>query len=168
MRMTTRELTTNKNINERRTKMNTVVNEKATSAIEQNKVLLRKAVEDIWNKGNFDNIREMASEDFVIHFPREEIRGLESIKEFYTELRNAFPDIRFTIIDQVAEEDKVVTHWTAAGTHKGELKGIPPTGKKVKFSAIDIDRISHGKFVECWSNMDELGLMQQLGVIEGK
>jgi steroid delta-isomerase-like uncharacterized protein len=148
--------------------MNTAVQEKGISAIEKNKEFLRKAVEEVWNKGNFDNMKEMVSDDFVIHFPGEEIRGLENIKTFYTELRKAFPDIRFTIVDQIAEENKVVTRWTAAGTHKGEFKGIPPTGQKVKISAIDIDRISDGKFVECWSNMDELGLMQQLGVIPGK
>ena len=148
--------------------MNTAVQEKGISAIEKNKEFLRKAVEEVWNKGNFDNMKEMVSDDFVIHFPGEEIRGLENIKTFYTELRKAFPDIRFTIVDQIAEENKVVTRWTAAGTHKGEFKGIPPTGQKVKISAIDIDRISDGKFVECWSNMDELGLKQQLGVIPGK
>lgn len=148
--------------------MNTAVQEKGISAIERNKELLRKAVEEVWNKGNFDNMKDMVSDDFVIHFPREEIRGVENIKEFYTELRKAFPDINFTIVDQVAEENKVVTHWTATGTHKGEFNGIPATGQKVKFSAIDIDKISNGKFVECWSNMDELGLMQQLGVIPEK
>jgi len=148
--------------------MNTAVKEKGISAIEKNKELLRKAVEEVWNKGNFDNMKEMVSDDFVIHFPGEEIRGLENIKTFYTELRKAFPDIRFTIVDQIAEENKVVTRWTGAGTHKGEFKGIPPTGQKVKISAIDIDRISDGKFVECWSNMDELGLMQQLGVMPEK
>ena len=148
--------------------MNTAVKEKGISAIEKNKELLRKAVEEVWNKGNFDNMKEMVSDDFVIHFPGEEIRGLENIKTFYTELRKAFPDIRFTIVDQIAEENKVVTRWTGAGTHKGEFKGIPPTGQKVKISAIDIDRISDGKFVECWSNMDELGLMQQLGVMPKK
>lgn len=145
--------------------MTTVVKEKATPAIEQNKDLLRKAVEEIWNKGNFDMLKEMVSDNFVIHFPREEIRGIENIKEFYTELRKAFPDIRFTIVDQVAEGSKVVTYWSASGTQKGEFKGIPATGKKVTFTAMDIDKISDGKFVECRTNMDELGLMQQLGVI---
>lgn len=104
----------------------------------------------------------------VIHFPREEIRGVENIKQFFTELRKAFPDINFTIVDQVAEENKVVTHWTATGSQKAEFKGIPATGKKVTFTAMGIDKISDGKFVECWPNIDELGLMQQLGVIPEK
>ena len=145
--------------------MTAIVKEKAATSIEQNKELLRKAVEEVWNKGNFDNMKEMVSDDFVIHFPREKLCGVEDIKQFYTALRKAFPDIHFTIIDQVAEEGKVVTHWSATGTHKGEFKGIPATGKKVTFTAMDIDKISDGKFTECWTNMDELGLMQQLGVI---
>lgn len=147
--------------------MNTILKEKRTSITEQNKELLRRAVEEIWNKGNFEKLNELVSEDFVIHFPRpgEEIRGPENVKEFYTELRDAFPDLTFTIIDLLAEEGKVVTHWSATGTHKGEFRGIPATGKKVTFTAMDIDKISNGKFVECWTNVDELGLMQQLGVV---
>jgi len=150
--------------------MNTAVQEKGISAIEKNKELLRKAVEEVWNKGNFDNMKEMVSDDFVIHFsrPGEELRGPENVKQFYSSLRDAFPDLHFEILNQVAEGDKVVTHWTASGTHKGEFKGIPPTGNKVTFTAMDIDRIVDGKAVECWSNVDELSLMQQLGVIQGK
>lgn len=139
-------------------------------ATAQNKELLRKAVEEIWNRGNFEKLKEMISEDFVIHFPRpgEEVRGQENVKQFYTELRHAFPDIRFTIVDLLAEGDKVVTHWSASGTHKGEFKGIPATGKYVTFTAMDIDKIADGKFVECWTNVDELGLMHQLQAIPGK
>lgn len=140
------------------------------STVKQNKELVRKAVEEIWNKGNFDKLKEMVSEDFVIRFPRpgEELRGPENVKQFYTALRKAFPDIRFTIEDLLAEGNKVVTHWSATGTHKGEFKGLPATGKRVTFKAIDIDKITDGKFVECWTNVDELGLMQQLGAIPEK
>lgn len=150
--------------------MNTAVQEKGMSIIKKNKELLRNAVEEIWNKGNFQMLNDFVSDDFVIHFPGEgeEIRGPENVKQFYTALREAFPDIHFTILDQVAEGDKVVTHWSATGTHKGNFKGIPATGNKVTLTAMDIDKISNGKFVECWSNIDELGLMQQLGVIPAK
>lgn len=147
--------------------MNMIYKEKRSSVTEQNKELLRKAVEEIWNKGNFEKMNELVSEDFVIHFPRpgEDIRGPQNVEEFYKKLRSAFPDIQFKIIDLVAEDDKVVTHWSATGTHKGEFRGIPATGNKVNFTAMDIDKISDGKFTECWTNMDELSLMQQLGVI---
>lgn len=134
---------------------------------EQNKELVRRAVEQIWNGGNYEIIEEFVSQNFVVHSPapEEEIRGPENAKQFFIQLREAFPDIRFTIVDQVAEGEKVATHWTATGTHKGDFKGIPPTGKQFKINAIDIDRIVGGKVVDCWSNMDELGLLRQLGAL---
>lgn len=134
----------------------------------QNKNLVRRAVEEVWNGGNYDNLEEFITRDFIIHSaPGELIRGLEGVREFYTQLRNAFPDIHFTIDSQVAEADKVVTQWTARGTHKGSFRGIPATGKKFSMTAIDIDRVVDGRVVECWPRMDELGLLQQLGVIAG-
>ena len=134
---------------------------------EQNKTLVRRAVEEIWNQGNYDKVEEFVSHDFVVHAatPDKEVHGPEGATQFFIQLRKAFPDIHFTIEDQIAEEDRVVTHWTAHGTHKGEFNGIPPTGKQVRVSAIDIDRVVNGKVVECWTNMDELGLLQQLGAI---
>jgi steroid delta-isomerase-like uncharacterized protein len=109
------------------------VMEKGISTAEQNKKLLQSAVEEIWNKGNFYLMDDFVTSDFVIHFSRhgEELRGQESVKEFYTKLREAFPDIQFTIVDQIAEGDKVVTHWSATGTRKGEFKGIPRPGIKL-------------------------------------
>ena len=65
----------------------------------------------------------------------------------------------------VAEEDKVVVRWTASGTHQGSLMGIPPTGKEVAVTGVDIFRVKEGKLAELWLNWDQLGLMQQLGVI---
>ncbi len=97
--------------------------------------------------------------------PGEEIHGREGIEQFYGALRAAFPDLRITIEDQVAEGDRVVTRWTARGTHTGAFQGIPPTGKQGRMTGIDIDRIADGKVVECWVNSDDLGLLQQLGVI---
>jgi steroid delta-isomerase-like uncharacterized protein len=80
-------------------------------------------------------------------------------------LRDAFPDVHITIEDQVAEGDRVVTRWTARGTHTGAFQGIPPTGKRGSMTGIDINRFADGKVVECWTNADDLGLLQQLGVI---
>ena len=79
--------------------------------------------------------------------------------------RSAFPDMQLTIEDQIAEGDKVVTRWTARGTHQGELMGIPPTGKQATVTGITVGRVANGKFVESWSNFDALGMMQQLGVV---
>jgi predicted ester cyclase len=80
-------------------------------------------------------------------------------------LREAFPDLHFTVEDQIAAGDRVVTRWAGTGTHEGEFQGIPPTGRKVRISGIDIDRFASGKVVECWPEVNELGLLQQLGVL---
>jgi steroid delta-isomerase-like uncharacterized protein len=132
---------------------------------EQNKSLIRRAVEEVWNQMNFISLDDLVSSDFVVHATGEEIHGREGAKQFYSMLHRAFPDIHFTIDDQIAEGDKVVTHWTAQGTHQGEFMGVPATGRQFKITAIDIDRIIDGKVVECWTNMDELGLLQQLGIV---
>jgi steroid delta-isomerase-like uncharacterized protein len=79
--------------------------------------------------------------------------------------RNAFPDFRAVIHDLIAEDDKVVTRKTFDGTHEGELLGIPPTGKEVTIELIDILRVADGKITDHWNVVDQLGLMQQLGVI---
>ncbi|MGB8036236.1 MAG: ester cyclase [Nitrososphaeraceae archaeon] len=80
--------------------------------------------------------------------------------------RNALPDLYFSIEDMIAEGDKVVTLYTSYGTHLGELMGMPPTKKKLTASGIVIDRIdSSSKIVEHWAKRDDLGLLQQLGVI---
>ncbi len=134
---------------------------------ERNKNLIRQAAEEIYNKGNYAQIDEIVSSDFVIHSlnPMKEIHGRDGARNFVISLRTAFPDIKFTIKDQFAEGDKVVTHFIAEGTHQGSFEGIPPTGKSFKVSAIDIDYIKNGKVSECWSNLDELSLLQQLGVL---
>jgi predicted ester cyclase len=79
--------------------------------------------------------------------------------------RNAFPDFRAVIHDLIAEDDKVVTRKTFDGTHEGELLGIPPTGKEVTIELIDILRVADGEITDHWNVVDQLGLMQQLGVI---
>ncbi len=134
---------------------------------EQNKMLVRRAIEEVWNLGNFAVVDELAASDIVVHAstPADEIHGREGVKQFYATLRAAFPDLHFMIEDQIAEGDRVVTRWTARGTHIGVFQGLPPTGKQVRLTGIDIDRIADGKVVECWPNADELGMMRQLGVL---
>jgi steroid delta-isomerase-like uncharacterized protein len=135
--------------------------------IEKNKQTVRRAVEEIWNGARYENLDEFLAKGFIGHTssPDLKIVGAEGVRKLFSELRNAFPDLRYTITDQVAEGEKVVTYWTAEGTHRGTFKGIAPTGKRIKITAIDIDRLVNGKVIECWNNMDELGLLQQLGVV---
>ena len=94
----------------------------------------------------------------------EETRGIRSLKRDLTEWFNAFPDLHFTINDMIVEGDQIAIRYTWTGTHKGKIKGIPPTNKKVTMWEVEIDRIAGGKFAEIWARYDTLGLMQQLGL----
>jgi len=134
---------------------------------EQNKKIVCRAIEEVWNRGNYEIVDNLTASDIVVHSskPGEEIHGPEGLKQFYATLRASFPDLHFTIEDQIAEGDRVVTRWTACATHTKEYQGIPPTGKQYMITGIDIDRIANGKVVECWPVADELSLLQQLGVV---
>jgi len=90
---------------------------------------------------------------------------LEQYKEFLVARRAAFPDRRFVIEDMIAEEDKVSARFTMWGTHKGEFRGLAPSGREVTMSGIDMIRLAEGKMVEDRVEVDQLGMMQQLGVI---
>lgn len=133
---------------------------------EDNKALVRRFVDEVQSKGNTDLIDEICSPEFVNHSaPQGLPADLEGIKILTTMFKGAFPDSYFTVEDMIAEGDKVVTRKTFHGTHEGEFMGIPPSGRPVNVSLIDVVRISDGRVVEHWSVGDNLGMMQQLGVI---
>lgn len=133
---------------------------------EENKALARRGFEEVWNKGNLDAIDEIFAPDVVNHtLPPGLPPGIEGSKAFTSMYLSAFPDTKMTIELQVAEGDKVVTLWKAQGTHKGELMGIPATGKQVTVTGIAIDRIAGSKIVETWGQFDQMSMMQQLGVV---
>lgn len=134
---------------------------------EENKALVRREIEEVFNRGNLDAAEELYAPDYVGHDPTEpeDIRGLEGARQYAAVFRSAFPDLQATVEDQVAEGDRVATRITVRGTHQGELEGIAPTGNRVEIVGIFISRIEGGKIVEDWTNYDALGLMQQLGVI---
>jgi steroid delta-isomerase-like uncharacterized protein len=133
---------------------------------EENKAIFRRYVEEVGNAGNLDLADEIFS-DYVSHQPDGSVleRGPEDVKRFMGEFRSAFPDFHVTIEDQIAEGDRVATRWTMRGTHEGEFRGIGPTGKQITVTGIGIFRFSDGKVVESWDNFDQLGMMQQLGVV---
>lgn len=131
----------------------------------ENKALARRGIEEVFGRGNFAVADEVYANDFVGHAPPDEIKGPEGVKPFASMFRSAFPDLQFTIEDQIAEGDKVVTRWTARGTHEGEFQGIAPTGKQVTITGITIQRIAGGRIVEGWTNRDDLGMLLQLGVV---
>jgi steroid delta-isomerase-like uncharacterized protein len=133
---------------------------------EDNKALARRFYE-LWENGDLDALGEVVAEDSVDHDPYNPHgqEGLEGAKKTIAMYREAFPDTRFTIEDQLADGDKVVTRWTATGTHEGELMGMQPTGNRATITGITVDRIENGKIVEGWTNWDTLALMQNIGAI---
>ena len=134
---------------------------------EENKAITRRFIEEIWAKGDLGLVNEIVATTYVRNDPAgpEPAFGHEGLKETVTMYRTAFPDLNFTIEDQVAEGDRVMTRWTGGGTHQGDLGEIAPTGKKTEVTGIHIARIVGGKIEEEWNNWDTIGLMQQLGVI---
>lgn len=132
---------------------------------EDNLTTVRRFYEEVFDRGNTDAADEFLATD-VVHegSPARREPGLEGFKRSLARLREAFPDIRVTIEDLFAVEDKVVVRWTDRGTHQGRFLGMPPTGKLVSAGGITIFRFKGGKIVEQWTNWDTLSLMTQLGL----
>jgi len=131
----------------------------------QNKSICRRVFEEGFNKGDMAFADQIVAQNHVSHDPNEppnNPQGPAGIKEIIRMYRAAFPDLRITIDEQIAEGDRVVTRWTSRGTHKGQLMDLAPTGKTATVVGMSIDRIENGKIVESWVNWDLAGLMQQL------
>ncbi len=121
---------------------------------------------DLFNAGKIEAMSEIFVTDVVDHNPLPgQPGGLEGIQWALYGLRAAFPDLTVTVDNLVAEGDYVTTHQVARGTHKGELLGIPPTGKPIVMEAADQYRIVNGKIVEAWHLEDLFGVLMQLGAI---
>lgn len=134
---------------------------------EQNKVLVRRWITEC-NRRNFSAIEELFAPNCVLHHPGREIEGVENVRQHLTSFCAAFPDLRITIEDLVADDDKVVVRLNLRGSHKGDLMGIDPTGKTVEIAVISITRVEGNKLAEQWEIYDSLGLLQQLGAVPGR
>jgi steroid delta-isomerase-like uncharacterized protein len=131
---------------------------------EENKALIRRFYDLVTNGRNLAILDELLAPNFEGFKVEGADHGQnrEEFKQMMTMVLNAFPDHHQTIHDWIAENDKVVTRWTVQGTQQGEYIGIPPTSKQVKITGIDIFRISDGKIMEIWAEVDMLGMMEQL------
>ena len=134
---------------------------------EENKRISRAVVEEAFNRGNVDALDELVDPNHKNNDPvaAELPPGVEGLKQLVRLYRSAFPDVQVTIEDEIAEGDRVVTRWSARGTHQGDFIGVQPTGKQATATGITIDRISGGKIVESWTSWDTLGVLQQLGAV---
>ena len=132
----------------------------------ENKHLARRFVQ-VWVPGNLGLVDELAAPDISVTFPvlSDPLRGAQAFKHFLAQFHAAFPDAEMSVQEQIAEGDKVATRWRFSGTHRGEVLGIPPTGKAVVVTGISIHRFAGGRVTEDRGEDNALGLMRQLGVI---
>lgn len=129
----------------------------------ENETASRRLVEEGWNGGDLGAIEEIVHPEAVYHDPANpEAGGRSGIRHFVAGYRSAFPDARLTIEDMFSQGDKVVSRWTARGTHRGEFMGLAPTGRPITVTGITIDRYADGRIVEAWGNWDTLGLLRQI------
>jgi predicted ester cyclase len=132
----------------------------------ESKANMRRIPLEIFNQGNLAVVDEVVAPDYIEHaLPPGFPSGLEGLKVFVSAVRAAFPDYHYTIDDEVTEGDTVVQRLTARGTMTGAFMGMPATGKSATWTEIHIARVANGKLTEHWSNIDQLGMLQQLGVI---
>jgi len=135
-------------------------------SVDQNKALLCRLYEEALNKGNLGVVDEIISTNYVRHgLAPGAPHGPESTKKVFTMMRTAFPDIHITVEPMVGEGDMIAAQLTHRGTHEGEFMGIAPTGKQVTAITIGIYRFAGNKLEEAWIQMDELGMLKQLGAI---
>ena len=136
---------------------------------EENKEKARRMLEEAFGQGKVEIVEEIVDADFVCYDPNSEageVRGANTIKQEIEYFRNAVPDLTYTVEDQVAEGEKVVSRYTATGTHQGEFFGVAPTGARIEMSGIQIDRFDeNGRMVEEWPEYDLLGAMKQMGAV---
>lgn len=131
---------------------------------EKNKEIVRRVIDEVVNKGDLLLVEEVLASEYVYHFPTHDIYGPEGFKEFVTSMRSAFPDLHVIIEDIIAEGDKVAARVIMQGTFEGELNGIAPTGRKLKFHEAVFVRFENGKEVEAtaYGNMNSFN--EQLGI----
>ena len=136
---------------------------------QENKEKARRLMEEAFGQGKTEVLDEVLHSEFVCYDPNSEsaeIRGADTMNGEIEYFRQAVPDLTYTVEDQVAEGEEVVTRWRASGTHQGEFFGVAGTGNRIELSGIQIDRFDErGKMIEEWPEYDLLGAMRQMGAI---
>ncbi len=139
------------------------------NTLEENKALIRRWFEEVWNKGRADAIAEMLAEDAVVHGLSEDaakpLRGPTGFLPFHAQFREAFPGIEVVVEDTIAEGDLVAVRCSVRGKHVGDSLGFKATQATAEFDGIAIVRVREGKIVEAWNNFDFMNMYKQLGVM---
>ena len=135
-------------------------------SIAENKQIAEKFIDEIFNKGNLEGVSRFVTPDFVYHGQGEDITGMENFKEWVSSDHSIIPDMRFTIMDSIAEFGKVATTWIVEGTHAKEFRGIPATHKKFETAGVNIFHFEGNKIKEAWAVVDGLTAAIQVGVVK--
>ena len=133
-------------------------------AADSNRLLVLRYLEEVVTQRNPAAADELFTADFRIA-PHIETPGPDGVRDFVARLRAAFPDLIVALEQSLAEGDLVATHLTLRGTHRGEWRGIAPTGKTVEFREMQVYRIAGGRIAERWFVLDLLGALTQLGAV---
>jgi steroid delta-isomerase-like uncharacterized protein len=135
-------------------------------SVQANSAIARRYLETFWNEGDTAAITEIVAADAIGHVAGQRITaGPQTILARRSALLGIYTDPTFILEDEIAAGDKVVLRWTFRGRHTGAGAGVPPTGKQVRATGINIFRISNGKIAELWVESDDLGELRQLGVV---
>jgi predicted ester cyclase len=130
-----------------------------------NKAIDRRYVDEVLNGRNLDVIDEICADGYVSHIPGMPEMDRAGDKQPVGSMFAGFPDLAFELREQIAEGDRVLHTLTGRGTHQAAFMGLPPTGRHVGVTGLNIDRTANGKIAESWGVIDILGLLQQLGVV---
>ncbi|MCA1615645.1 MAG: ester cyclase [Acidobacteria bacterium] len=137
---------------------------------EENKALVRRWFEEVWNKGRAEAIDELFAADGTAHgladAGGEPLRGPAGFKPFFQRFRDAFPDIEVTVEDVITEGDKVAARCSVRGAHRGDSLGFAASGRAVEFTGMTFARVRDGQIVEAWNNFDFMAMFQQLGALQ--
>ncbi len=136
-------------------------------SVEENKLLVRRYIEEVVNTGNVDKMPKFVSPDYVeVREGTRHTIGIEGAKEHILGVRQTYPDLQLTVEQQIAEDEWVATCITARGTHQGSWLGMKPTGKAVAFTGVNIDKVVDGKIVEHGGAANLLEPLLEIGAIQ--
>jgi len=130
-----------------------------------NQALARRFFQDFWNENKPGAAAQLVTGDFLLEVPGVQLRGPSGLEQWGNIIRAGLPDVHFTVNETVAQADSVAVEWTAAGTQRGKLMGVPPTNKSVTLNAISVFQVANGKIKKDHSVSDLLGMLRQMGAL---
>lgn len=133
---------------------------------ENNKSVIRTHLQQMWHEGDMTIAEDICAENLAYHDPAStSVISLESYITYINNVRQAFPDLKYLVYDMIGDDNKILVRWRFEGSHKGEIRGINATGRRVSFTGMSLYTVEGGKITEAWVNWDTYGYLQQLGVL---